>query len=79
MRYGNGQNGASRRKILEIVRVMFTTEAMEEWNDSEFSRTAAHRLSLAELHALKHLRTKTAAELDSLLPAILDRALKGEL
>lgn len=32
-----------------------------------------------ELGALKHLHTETAAELDALLPAILDRAFKGEL
>lgn len=29
--------------------------------------------------ALKRLQSKTAAELDALLPAILDRAFKGEL
>jgi type I restriction enzyme, S subunit len=29
--------------------------------------------------ALKHLQTETAAELDALLPALLDRAFKGEL
>jgi hypothetical protein len=29
--------------------------------------------------ALKHLQTETAAELDALLPAILERAFKGEL
>jgi type I restriction enzyme S subunit len=33
----------------------------------------------AEVDALKRLQTETAAELDSLLPAILDRAFKGEL
>jgi len=35
--------------------------------------------SRAEVDALKHLQAETAAELDALLPAILDRALKGEL
>jgi type I restriction enzyme S subunit len=34
---------------------------------------------LAELDALKRLQAETAAELDALLPAILDRAFKGEL
>jgi len=33
----------------------------------------------AELDALKCLQAETAAELDALLPAILDRAFKGEL
>ena len=32
-----------------------------------------------EVNALKHLQAQTAAELDALLPAILDRAFKGEL
>ncbi len=33
----------------------------------------------AEIDALKRLQSETAAELDALLPAILDRAFKGEL
>ncbi|MCX6927250.1 MAG: hypothetical protein NT154_29210 [Verrucomicrobia bacterium] len=33
----------------------------------------------AEADALKRLQTETATELDALLPAILDRAFKGEL
>jgi type I restriction enzyme S subunit len=33
----------------------------------------------AEVDALRHLQAETAAELDALLPAILDRAFKGEL
>ena len=33
----------------------------------------------AEVDALKRLQTETAAELDALLPAILDRAFKGGL
>jgi type I restriction enzyme, S subunit len=33
----------------------------------------------AEVDALKRLQVATAAELDALLPAILDRAFKGEL
>jgi type I restriction enzyme S subunit len=32
----------------------------------------------AEVDALKRLQAKTAAELDALLPALLDRAFKGE-
>ena len=33
----------------------------------------------AEVDALKRMQAETAAELDALLPAILDRAFKGEL
>jgi type I restriction enzyme, S subunit len=33
----------------------------------------------AEVDTLKHLQTETATELDALLPAILDKAFKGEL
>jgi type I restriction enzyme S subunit len=33
----------------------------------------------AKVDALKRLQAKTAAALDALLPAILDRAFKGEL
>ena len=33
----------------------------------------------AEVDALKRLQAETAAELDALLPALLDRAFKGEL
>lgn len=33
----------------------------------------------AEVDALKRLQSETAAELDALLPAILDKAFKGQL
>ena len=33
----------------------------------------------AEVDALKRLQAETAAELDALLPSILDKAFKGEL
>jgi type I restriction enzyme, S subunit len=33
----------------------------------------------AQVDALKQLQAQTAIELDALLPAILDRAFKGEL
>jgi len=33
----------------------------------------------AELHDVRKLPDETAVELDALLPAILDRAFKGEL
>jgi type I restriction enzyme S subunit len=39
---------------------------------------ASHGI-VAEVDALKRLQVETAAELDALLPAILDRAFKGEL
>jgi len=35
--------------------------------------------SRSESDSLKHLQAGTAAELDALLPAILDQACKGEL
>lgn len=34
---------------------------------------------LVEVAALKRLQAETAAELEALLPAILDKAFKGEL
>ncbi|MGH6636700.1 MAG: restriction endonuclease subunit S, partial [Gammaproteobacteria bacterium] len=33
----------------------------------------------AQFHALRHAQKETAAELDAMLPAILDRAFRGEL
>jgi type I restriction enzyme, S subunit len=39
----------------------------------------AHRWTAADLDALRRLQAETAVELDALLPAILDRAFKGEL
>jgi len=47
---------------------------------AEQRRIAAHLDALqVEVDALKRLEVETAAELDALLPAILDRAFKGEL
>ena len=37
------------------------------------------RQIVADLDALKRLQTETATELDTLLPAVLDGALKGGL
>jgi type I restriction enzyme S subunit len=43
-------------------------------------RTIAYLDSLqAKVDALKALQAETAAELDALLPAVLDKAFKGEL
>jgi len=33
----------------------------------------------AEVDALRHLQAETSAELDALLPSVLDKAFKGEL
>jgi len=38
-----------------------------------------HNRLRAEVDALKRTQAETAKELDALLPAILDRAFKGEL
>ena len=53
-----------------------------QMNSSDKYRS--HRRIVAELvqwevDALKRLQAETATELDALLPAILDRAFKGEL
>jgi type I restriction enzyme, S subunit len=40
---------------------------------------SAHLSAQAEVDALKRLKAETAGELDALLPAILDKAFKGEL
>ena len=39
----------------------------------------SQRQIVVELDTLKRLQAATAAKLDALLPAILDRAFKGEL
>ena len=47
---------------------------------SEHCRIVAELDALPpETDALKHPQAETAAELDALLPAILDRAFKGEI
>ena len=49
-------------------------------SSSEQRRIVAELDALqAEVDVLKRLQAETAAELDALLPAILDRAFKGEL
>ena len=47
-------------------------------SDAQNSRSGGNQLR-TEVDALKRLQAETAAELGALLPAILDRALKGEL
>ena len=43
------------------------------------SRIETFHLRCAEVDALNRLPAETAAELDALLPSLLDRAFKGEL
>jgi type I restriction enzyme, S subunit len=47
---------------------------MPDWHGQEFGERV-----FQEVDVLKRLQTETAAELDAMLPAILDRAFKGEL
>ena len=49
-------------------------------NDQVYKHVAPLALNalLAEVDALKHLQAETAAELAAPLPALLDRAFKGE-
>jgi type I restriction enzyme, S subunit len=59
----------------EIVKLLFPVPPLAEQR-----RIVAELDALqAEVDALKRLQTETSAELDALLPAILDRAFKGEL
>ncbi len=72
MRKDKGLNG-------DLDRVMFLKflddfEIQREY-EAQFSGNALH----GEVDALKRLQAETATELDALLPAILDRAFKGEL
>lgn len=45
--------------------------ALTGWLETRFAK--------AQPDALNHLQAETAAELDALLPSILDKAFKGEL
>jgi len=68
----SGQTGI-RRELLED-HITFVPSLPEQ------SRIVAELDALqAEVDALKRLQAETSAELDALLPAILDRAFKGEL
>jgi hypothetical protein len=46
---------------------------------SALNKEVMKNQTAAKLDALKRLQAETAAELDALLPAILDKAFKGEL
>ena len=71
-----GLNGDQDR-LQVLTWIMF----LKFLDDLEIQRRIVAELDalLAEMAALKRLQAGTAAELDALLPAILDRAFKGEL
>lgn len=59
-----------------VTRIPFPTQIRL----GEQRRIVAHLDSLqAKVDGLKRLQEQTAAELDALLPSILDKAFKGEL
>lgn len=71
-RYGQGKPGLNLTNI-RMLSLPFPSLA-------EQRRVVAELDALqAEVDALKRLQFETAAELDALLPAILDKAFKGEL
>ena len=62
----------SKQKVMELL--------LPPHSQSEQRRIVAELDALhGEVDALKRLQAETAAELDALLPAILDKAFKGEL
>lgn len=68
-------NGVPHISHKDIERIPFTTPPLTEQR-----RIVAELDALqAEVDALKRLQAETAAELNTLLPAILDHAFKGEL
>jgi type I restriction enzyme S subunit len=66
---GAGRNRTLGLKALNQIRVPIPAIEKQQWFD----------VLQAEVDALKRLQAETAAELDALLPAILDKAFKGEL
>ena len=69
---GTGQPNVNAQKLLSIV---VPVPLIEEQNHIIAYLDDLH----ARIDALKRLQAETAAELDALLPAVLDRALRGEL
>jgi restriction endonuclease S subunit len=68
-------NGVPHISHKDIEKIPFAVPPLPDQN-----RIVAELDALqAEVDALKHLQAETAAELDALLPAILDKAFKGEL
>ena len=73
-----GKSNRSRLYLPHTVRAV--TLETPDLTLAEQRRIVAELDALqAEVDALKRLQAETAAELDALLPAILDRAFKGEL
>jgi len=68
-------NGVPHISHKDIERIPFTTPPLTEQRRIVAELDAFE----AEMDALKRLQAETSAELDALLPAILDRAFKGEL
>jgi type I restriction enzyme S subunit len=66
---GAGRNRTLGLSALSEIDVPIPTFNKQQWFDT----------LQAEVDALKRLQAETAAELDALLPAVLDRAFKGEL
>jgi type I restriction enzyme S subunit len=66
---GAGRNKTLGLTTLSKIQVPVPTMDKQQWFES----------LLFEADRLKTLQAQTAAELDALLPAILDRAFKGEL
>jgi type I restriction enzyme S subunit len=64
-----GRNKTLGIKSLENIKVPVPEFGKQLWFDELQAKT----------EAVKQLQTETAAELDALLPAVLDRAFKGEL
>jgi len=86
-RTSNGTRGESlstnldRRPIIAWVMFPKFLDDIERIRDSRANLAGKRYRNgfLAEANRLRALQEKTAAELDALLPSILDRAFKGEL
>jgi type I restriction enzyme S subunit len=66
--------GAGRNRTLGIEALSKISVPVPSLEDQKWFNTL-----LSEVNSLKQLHTETAADLDALLPALLDRAFKGEL
>jgi type I restriction enzyme, S subunit len=75
--------------IASETNALFTGDSIKQWPSRTLEEVAEIRSGVTlgrrltgrtiRLNALKRLQAETAAELNALLPAILDRAFKGEL
>lgn len=76
----SGQTGAGNDQINRMHRIKTKQMPVTLPPLPEQRRIVAELDALqAQVDALKRLQAETAAELDALLPAILDKAFKGEL